>query len=63
MDSMDLEREKGITIQSAATFATWKEYNFNIIDTPGMDRTELWNSLEAAVVVECRVFTIYYSFS
>ncbi len=35
MDSMDLEREKGITIQSAATFAVWGDYNVNIIDTPG----------------------------
>ncbi len=35
MDSMDLEREKGITIQSAATYAEWKDFNVNIIDTPG----------------------------
>lgn len=35
MDSMDLEREKGITIQSAATFCTWKDAHINIIDTPG----------------------------
>jgi elongation factor G len=35
MDSMDLEREKGITIQSAATFCRWKDAHINIIDTPG----------------------------
>jgi elongation factor G len=35
MDSMDLEREKGITIKSAATFCQWKGSHFNIIDTPG----------------------------
>ena len=31
MDSMDLEREKGITIQSAATFCRWKDSHINII--------------------------------
>jgi len=35
MDSMDLEREKGITIQSAATFCEWNKSKINIIDTPG----------------------------
>jgi len=35
MDSMELEREKGITIQSAATFCKWKDAHINIIDTPG----------------------------
>ena len=35
MDSMDLEREKGITIQSAATFCQWKDLWINLIDTPG----------------------------
>jgi len=35
MDSMDLERERGITIQSAATAIQWGSNNINIIDTPG----------------------------
>ena len=35
MDFMDLERERGITIASAATSTTWKDYQINIIDTPG----------------------------
>lgn len=33
MDSMDLEREKGITIKSAATHCTWGASTINIIDT------------------------------
>ncbi|MEK7060819.1 MAG: elongation factor G [Patescibacteria group bacterium] len=35
MDWMDQEKERGITIVSAATTTFWKEYRFNIIDTPG----------------------------
>lgn len=35
MDSMDQERERGITISSAATTAFWLDHQVNIIDTPG----------------------------
>ena len=35
MDWMEQEKERGITITSAATTAHWKGYRFNIIDTPG----------------------------
>ena len=35
MDWMDQERERGITIQSAATTCYWRDYRINIIDTPG----------------------------
>ena len=35
MDWMEQEKERGITIVSAATTTFWKEYRFNIIDTPG----------------------------
>ena len=35
MDWMDQEKERGITIVSAATTTFWKEHRFNLIDTPG----------------------------
>ena len=35
MDSMDLERERGITIMAKNTAIRWKDYQINIVDTPG----------------------------
>jgi elongation factor G len=54
MDYMVQERERGITITSAAITFNWKDHRFNLIDTPGL--------FELFIDVTCRDFVHFLLF-